>query len=202
MAHQFTTAELSEIAFRHKYKIVFIPLLIGLLTVAMVIFFPRTYRSEARLFLQLVNDTGQIGRVATKPTQAKEDAVNAGIMRWLLQGTKFKLKRQYAVDAYEEHKENVDAIVSNAARARKPERVSPCAAAYLSAAVSTRLGRVMLTRSTASEGWLWPSRCRRMASRAWAIASTREFPAEKQPGRSGTTTPNACLSSPGSIAMG
>jgi hypothetical protein len=66
----------------------------------------------ARLFLKMVHETGQIGRVATKPTQAKEDAVNAGIMRWLLQGTKFQLKRQYAVDAYEEHKENVDAIAA------------------------------------------------------------------------------------------
>lgn len=66
----------------------------------------------ARLFLKMVHETGQIGRVATKPTQAKEDAVNAGIIRWLLQGTKFKLKRQYSVDAYEEHKTNVDAIVA------------------------------------------------------------------------------------------
>ena len=66
----------------------------------------------ARLFLKMVHETGQIGRVATKPTQAKEDAVNAGIVRWLLQGTKFKLKRQYSVDAYEEHKTNVDAIVA------------------------------------------------------------------------------------------
>lgn len=66
----------------------------------------------ARLFLKMVHETGQIGRVATKPTQAKEDAVNAGIMRWLLQGTKFKLKRQYSVDAYEEHKANVDAIAA------------------------------------------------------------------------------------------
>ena len=66
----------------------------------------------ARLFLKMVHETGQIGRVATKPTQAQEDAVNAGIFRWLLQGTKFKLKRQYAVDAYEEHKANVDAIVA------------------------------------------------------------------------------------------
>ena len=66
----------------------------------------------ARLFLKMVHETGQMGRVATKPTQAKEDAVNAGIMRWLLQGTKFKLKRQYAVDAYEEHKDNVDAIAA------------------------------------------------------------------------------------------
>jgi len=66
----------------------------------------------ARLFLKMVHETGQIGRVATKPTQAQEDAINAGIFRWLLQGTKFKLKRMYAVDAYEEHKANVDAIVA------------------------------------------------------------------------------------------
>ena len=66
----------------------------------------------ARLFLKMVHETGQIGRVATKPTQAQEDAINAGIMRWLLQGTKFKLKRQYTVDAYEEHRANVDAIVA------------------------------------------------------------------------------------------
>ena len=66
----------------------------------------------ARLFLRMVHETGQIGRVATKPTQAQEDAVNAGIMRWLLQGTKFKLGRKYVVDAYEEHRENVEAIVA------------------------------------------------------------------------------------------
>ncbi|HEV7869035.1 MAG TPA: hypothetical protein VGO90_15215 [Chthoniobacteraceae bacterium] len=65
-----------------------------------------------RLFLKMVHETGHIGRVATKPTQAQEDAVNAGIVRWLLQGTKFELKRKYAVDAYAEHKANVDAIVA------------------------------------------------------------------------------------------
>jgi hypothetical protein len=66
----------------------------------------------ARLFLKMVHETGQIGRVATKPTQAQEDAINAGIIRWLLKGTKFELKRRYSVDAYEEHKANVDAIVA------------------------------------------------------------------------------------------
>jgi hypothetical protein len=64
-----------------------------------------------RLFLKMVHDTGHIGRVATKPTQAQEDTVNAGIVRWMLQGTKFQLKRKYSVDAYEEQKEKVDAIV-------------------------------------------------------------------------------------------
>jgi len=66
----------------------------------------------ARLFLKMVHETGQIGRIATKPTQAQEDAVNAGIVRWLLQGTRFRLKRRYTVDAYEEHKANVDAIAA------------------------------------------------------------------------------------------
>ncbi len=65
-----------------------------------------------RLFLKMVHETGQIGRVATKPTQAQEDAVNAGILRWLLQGTQFELKRRYSVDAYAEHKANVGAIVA------------------------------------------------------------------------------------------
>lgn len=67
---------------------------------------------SARLFLKMINDTGKLGRLALKPTQAQEDAINAGIFRWLIQGTKFELKRQYSVDAYAEHKANVDAIVS------------------------------------------------------------------------------------------
>jgi len=64
-----------------------------------------------RLFLKMVHETGQIGRVATKPTQAQEDTVNAGIVRWLLQGTKFQLKRKYTVDSYDEMRSQVDAIV-------------------------------------------------------------------------------------------
>ena len=64
-----------------------------------------------RLFLQLVNDTGSIGRVATKPTQAMEDGINAGLHSWLLQGTKFEVGRKYAVDPYEEHKERIDKII-------------------------------------------------------------------------------------------
>jgi len=64
-----------------------------------------------RLFLKLVNDSGSIGRVATKPTQAMEDGINAGIHSWLLKGTKFKVGRKYAVDPYEEHKDNIDKII-------------------------------------------------------------------------------------------
>ena len=63
------------------------------------------------LFLKMVHDTGKIGRVAMKPTQAMEDGINAGIHSWMLQGTKFEVGRKYAVDGYVEHKEAVDAIV-------------------------------------------------------------------------------------------
>lgn len=65
-----------------------------------------------RLFLKMVNDTGHLGRVAMKPTQAMEDGINAGLHSWLLQGTKFEVGRRYAVDPYEEHKDSVDRIVS------------------------------------------------------------------------------------------
>ena len=65
-----------------------------------------------RLFLKMVNDTGSLGRVAMKPTQAMEDGINAGIHSWLLQGTKFEVGRKYAVDGYVEHKEAVDRIIA------------------------------------------------------------------------------------------
>ncbi len=65
-----------------------------------------------RLFLKMVHETGKLGRVAMKPTQAMEDGINAGIHSWLLQGTKFKVGRKYAVDGYVEHKEAVDRIIA------------------------------------------------------------------------------------------
>ena len=65
-----------------------------------------------RLFLKMVNDTGKLGRVAFKPTQAMEDGINAGLLIWLLEGTKFKIGRKWAVNGYEEHKENIDKIIS------------------------------------------------------------------------------------------
>lgn len=65
-----------------------------------------------RLFLKMVNDTGKLGRVAFKPTQAMEDGINAGLLSWMLQGTKFTVGRKWAVDGYEEHKENVDRIIA------------------------------------------------------------------------------------------
>jgi hypothetical protein len=65
-----------------------------------------------RLFLKMINDTGKLGRVAFKPTQAMEDGINAGLLIWLLEGTKFTVGRKWAVNAYEEHKENIDKIIA------------------------------------------------------------------------------------------
>ncbi len=65
-----------------------------------------------RHFLRMVNETRALGRVAFKPTQAMEDGVNAGLLSWMLQGTKFDIKKKYSVDGYVEHRERVDAIVN------------------------------------------------------------------------------------------
>ncbi|MCH8974455.1 MAG: hypothetical protein IH869_05205 [Chloroflexi bacterium] len=65
-----------------------------------------------RLFLKMVHETTKFGRVAMKPTQAQEDGINAGLLSWLLQGTQFTIGRRYAVDGYEEHRENVDRIIA------------------------------------------------------------------------------------------
>jgi hypothetical protein len=65
-----------------------------------------------RHFLKMVHETGKLGRVAFKPTQAMEDGINAGLLSWMLQGTKFNLGRQYAVDGYVEHRERVDRIIN------------------------------------------------------------------------------------------
>jgi hypothetical protein len=65
-----------------------------------------------RLFLKMVHETGKLGRVAMKPTQAMEDGINAGLHAWLLKGTKFEVGRKYAVDPYEEHKESIEKIIA------------------------------------------------------------------------------------------
>lgn len=65
-----------------------------------------------RLFLKMVHETGKLGRVAMKPTQAMEDGINAGLHSWLLQGTKFEVGRKYAVDGYVEHREAVDRVIA------------------------------------------------------------------------------------------
>jgi hypothetical protein len=65
-----------------------------------------------RRFLQMVSETGKLGRVAFKPTQAMEDGINAGLLSWLLSKTKIDVGRKYAVDGYQEHKERVDRIIA------------------------------------------------------------------------------------------
>ena len=65
-----------------------------------------------RRFLQMVHETGKLGRVAYKPTQAMEDGINAGLLSWMLQDTKFSVGRKYAVDGYVEHRERVDRIIA------------------------------------------------------------------------------------------
>ena len=56
-----------------------------------------------RLFLKMINDTGKLGRVAFKPTQAMEDGINAGILIWLLKGKKI-VKEDEAVRIVKEVK--------------------------------------------------------------------------------------------------
>ena len=65
-----------------------------------------------RLFLKMVHESGKLGRVAMKPTQAMEDGINAGLHAWMLEGTKFEVGRKYAVNPYEEHRESIDKIVA------------------------------------------------------------------------------------------
>ena len=65
-----------------------------------------------RRFLRMVHETGSLGRVAMKPTQAMEDGINAGLLSWMLQDTQFKIGRKFAVDGYVEHRERVDRIVA------------------------------------------------------------------------------------------
>lgn len=65
-----------------------------------------------RHFLRLVHETGQIGRVALKPTQAQEDGIIAGLLYWMLEGTKFSVKKKYEVDPYQEQKPEIDKIIA------------------------------------------------------------------------------------------
>lgn len=57
--------ELLEVVFRHKLKIVLIPLFILALTFAVILFFPRQYRSEAKLYLQVGRESLGMDATAT-----------------------------------------------------------------------------------------------------------------------------------------
>ncbi len=49
----FSLSDIIELAFRHKFKILIMPLLCLIGTVLILLYFPRTYRSEAKIFLQI-----------------------------------------------------------------------------------------------------------------------------------------------------
>ena len=53
----------------------------------------------------------KLGRVAFKPTQAMKDGINTGSTHDFLK-VQFKISRRWAVNAYDEHKENVDKIIA------------------------------------------------------------------------------------------
>ncbi len=58
-------SDIIEIIFRHKLKILSIPILVAVATVAVLLYFPRTYRSEARLFLQVGRESMGLDPAAT-----------------------------------------------------------------------------------------------------------------------------------------
>ncbi len=63
--YDLTPASFWELVFRHKKKILFVPVAVGALSVAVILFFPRTYRSEAKLFLQVGRESVGLDPTAT-----------------------------------------------------------------------------------------------------------------------------------------
>jgi polysaccharide biosynthesis protein PslE len=65
MTGMISKVELLEIVFRHKLKIIIIPLIILMMTMGVVLFFPRKYRSEAKLYLQVGRESLGVDATAT-----------------------------------------------------------------------------------------------------------------------------------------
>ena len=65
MTGMISKAELLEIVFRHKLKIVLVPLLVMAMTILVILFFPRKYRSEAKLYLQVGRESLGMDATAT-----------------------------------------------------------------------------------------------------------------------------------------
>jgi polysaccharide biosynthesis protein PslE len=61
----FGRAEILEILFRNKAKIFFFPLIVFALTIAALLFLPRKYRSESKLFLQTGRESVGLDPTAT-----------------------------------------------------------------------------------------------------------------------------------------
>ncbi len=74
-----------EIVFRHKAKLVLLPLLILTLAVGVILYFPRTYRSEAKLFLQVgresvgIDPTATTGQTISLMQSGRDDEVKSAI---------------------------------------------------------------------------------------------------------------------------
>lgn len=77
--------DLLELIFRHKLKIIFIPLVLMALTIAVMIFFPRKYRSEAKLFLQVgrqslgIDATANLGSSASLVQNNRDEEVKSAL---------------------------------------------------------------------------------------------------------------------------
>lgn len=61
----FSISDLWEAAFRHKVKLLLTPLAVLALAAGVILFFPRTFRSEAKIFLQVGRDSVGIDPTAT-----------------------------------------------------------------------------------------------------------------------------------------
>lgn len=68
-------SDILEIVFRHKLKMFFLPLIILAATVLVILFFPRTYQSQAKLFLQVGRET-----LGVDPS-AKTSGTNISLMQ-------------------------------------------------------------------------------------------------------------------------
>jgi polysaccharide biosynthesis protein PslE len=81
----FSKYDLLEIIFRHKLKIVFIPLFFMVMTIAVILFFPRKYRSEAKLFLQVgrqslgIDATANLGSAASLIQNNRDEEVKSAL---------------------------------------------------------------------------------------------------------------------------
>ena len=65
MTGMISKAEVLEIVFRHKLKIIVVPMVVMAITLAVILFFPRQYRSEAKLYLQVGRESLGIDPTAT-----------------------------------------------------------------------------------------------------------------------------------------
>ncbi len=120
MSHQINRADLYEIIFRHKYKIVFVPLAIFLMTVGIILFFPRKYRSEARLFLQVGRESLAIDPTATTGPSTnliqnnREEEVKSALQvivsRGVISQVVDRLGPQYVLNAGEDDGQKPNAI--------------------------------------------------------------------------------------------